>query len=258
MKKNFFAKLNMLLCIALLCGSLNGCANQIPEMSDDEQAAVCEYAAGLLLKYDKYYSDNILSEEDILNETATLEAAAELKQQIEAEKEAREAAEISANQAADNSDGTGSGSIAETKYQDIDEFLGLDGLDIEYAGYEVYDRYPDSVSVNDWQGVCNAGQGNKLVVFQFDLINNSGEDYYLDMASMDVRFTFKINEIISKAALTTLLSDDLLMYRGVIPYENSVRAVIVIEMSENDALSISSVLMKMKYEDVIKETTLVE
>ena len=80
-------------------------------------------------------------------------------------------------------------------------------------------------------------------------------DNYLDMASLDKRFTFKVDGK-SKTALTTLLFDDLINYRDTIGPGETKQAVIVIEMSSDDAASIGSVTMKIKAGDEIYETTL--
>lgn len=256
MKNRLCRQFNIMLVAVITACAMVGCGNAIPEMTEEEQAQICEYAASLLLSHDKNYMSNIMSDEDIAAERERLERIATLKEEALAQKEAEEQAAQAAEAEKDAETSSGDGVADEPAYCDIDEFLELDGINIEYSGYEVCDNYPSTVSMNDWQGVCSASPGNSLVVFYFDVFNDSGYDYYLDMLSSDVRFTFKINGNISKAALTTLLTDDLIMYRGTIPFETSVKTVIVIEMSTDDAQSISSVVMKIHHNGNNAETLL--
>ena len=81
-------------------------------------------------------------------------------------------------------------------------------------------------------------------------------DYYLDMASEDVNISFKINDSITKAALTTLLTNDFIMYRDTIPAGQSATAVLLIELSEEDAQALTNIVMIMKYNGVRAETTI--
>ena len=53
-------KLVVMLCIMTMTLSLSGCGNAIPDMSEEESAMITEYAAGLLLKYDKNYSSRLV------------------------------------------------------------------------------------------------------------------------------------------------------------------------------------------------------
>ena len=252
-------KKRICLIISLITFSMimTACTDSIPEMTQEQQAEICEYAAQLLVSYDKYHTSNVLSAEEEAEEQQRLQEEAELRIKVEEQKAAQAAAQAQAEE--DNGDGEdaqgGSDAPAAPVYQDIDEFLGLAGLDISYRSYTVCDSYPETTQENDWQGVCQASGTNKLVVFEFDVTNTGTEDYYLDMASMDTRFTFQVDGI-SKAALTTLLANDFIMFRDTIPAGSTNTAVIVIEMSADDAESITSVSMKMKYNGNISETTL--
>lgn len=235
---------------------LSGCSfDKIPAMTDEQQAAVSEYAANLLLSHDKYRKSSILSEESIEEEKRLLEEEAALKAQVQAMKEAQEQAKAEKEESKQEaSDEQASSDIP--RYVDIDEFLGLSGLSIEYNGYEICQSYPSSEGTNDWQGVCRATGNNQLVVFKFNITNETGADYDLNMASMDTRFTFKIGASKTKSALTTLLMDDFIMYRGNIPAGETITNVMIIELSPDDASNISGTVMKMKYNGAIAETTL--
>ncbi len=256
MKKTYLNKIINILILVMMTVSLTACSNAIPEMSSSQQEAVCRYAADLLLKYDANYSSDIMDDEDIQKQCEKMEKMAAIQKENLEEQAAKEKDKEKEKEDSGNDNLSGSDKPAEPPYTDIDEFLGLDGLTVEYSGCEVTYSYPSSVSDNDWQGICYAGNGNVLVVFSFDITNETGADYYLDMASLDTRFTFSVNSLVTKSALTTLLFNDFILYRGMIGAGETIENVIIIEMPEEDAYNISSILMKMKLDGNIAETQL--
>lgn len=233
---------------------LNGCGNAIPDMTQEQQDMVTEYAAQLLLKYDANYKSTILTEEQSREAEEELIRDAELAALIQERQEMQQAA-------AGNESGGGEENPSEPDtpvYTDVDSFLGLsDSIEIEYAGYLVCDSYPEGTEANDWQGVARATSTNsKLVVFTFTLKNVSGSDYLLDMASLGAKFSFRINGNITKTSLTTLLTNDLMMYRDTIPAGETINAVLLIEMPASDTENFTSIKMTMKLGDSRAETTL--
>lgn len=233
---------------------LNGCGNAIPDMTQEQQDMVTEYAAQLLLKYDANYKSTILTEEQSREAEEELIRDAELAALVQERQEMQQAA------AGNESGGEGENPSEPDApvYTDVDSFLGLsDSIEIEYAGYLVCDSYPESTEADDWQGVARATSTNsKLVVFTFTLKNVSGSDYLLDMASLGAKFSFRINGSITKTSLTTLLTNDLMMYRDTIPAGETVNAVLLIEMPASDTENFTSIKMTMKLGDSRAETTL--
>ena len=235
-----------------------GCGNAIPEMTEDQRAQVVEYSAMLLLKYDKNYQSSMLTQEELAKQQQKLEATAAMKAEVARQKELAE--ELAAQEEAEkeneeSSSSSGEGDASVPVYTDIDEFLGIGGIDIEYDHFDVCDSYPAATDVNSWQGICYATPGNKLVVFTFNMTNNSGADMLLDIASIDQHISFKVDGR-SKTALTTLLTDDFINYRDNIAAGETKQAVLIIEMSEDDAAAISSVTMKLKFNGETANKTL--
>lgn len=238
----------------VMMSCLTGCGNAIPEMTKEQQAQVCEYAAQVLVRHTRGYQSDILSEQQIAEEAKRLEDAAALRVEIEKEREAskiakEEADKGSGNDGADNNDSA-------PVYHDLGEFIGLTGVKLSYVGYEVCDSYPYDISPNDWQGVCRATNGNKLVVFKYEMTNVTSSDVTVDIASKGIKCTYKIGGSVNKTALTTMLSNDFIMYRGIVAVGDTNQAVAVIEMSEEDAGNLSSVKMKIKCGGESMETTL--
>lgn len=252
--KNYMTRTFMALTGVFLAMALGGCGNAIPDMTEEQHAMVTEYAAQLLLKYDANYQSTILTEEQSREAEEEYIREAELAVLVQEQQAMQQAAE-------ENKDG-GSGEEsqeAETPaYTDVDAFFGLsDSIEIEYAGYLVCDSYPENTEANDWQGVARATSSNsKLVVFTFTLKNVSGSDYLLDMASLGAKFSFRINGDVTKTSLTTLLQNDLMMYRNTIPAGETVNAVLLIEMPAADTENFTGIKMTMRLGDSRAETTL--
>ena len=247
----------ILLILCLLLAFSGGCATDdaIPEMSDEELRMVEEYAAHLLLKYDSNYRATTLKEEEMAAERERLERLAAVQAQIakeKAEKEQKKQEEH--HDDGGNGDGSGDGGgsgASEPVYTDIDEFFGIEGLDMM-----VVSRYPLVTEDNSWQGVVNATAGNTLLVFTYTIENVSGTDLFLDMASYSPRFTFRINNSFSKASMMTLLQNDLAMYRDTIPAGESREAVLVIEITQAQASEAQRVTMIMRGNEGRGELTL--
>lgn len=229
-----------------MLGTLTGCSDAIPEMSDEELHMVEEYAAELLLKYDKNYSPSTLSEEEIEKQLTDLQSKADLAVKVQAQKAAEAAAKEEEESKKKSDDNQGNAEEMAPVYADIDEFLGLDNVSIEYSSYLVGDSYPQGTEANDWQGIARASAGNSLVAFEFDITNNSSEDYLVDLASMALKASIKVNGRVTKSPVTTLLMNDFMHYRDSIPANETVKTVIIIELSGDDAASLESAVLTLK------------
>lgn len=247
------------LLIVLMMLSLTGCGKDyLPDISDKELARCEQYAVKLLLKYNKGSSSNLLSEEEVALAQNKIEQKAELQARIKANKEAAAAKkEQEGSDKKDNNTGDGQSSDTATPvYSDIDEFLGLQGIDIEYSGINVVDSYPQELGENDFQGIVHAGNGNKLVVINFNITNNSGADYTLDIPSFGIKSAFKVNGSKTKVPLTTMLFDDLYNFKETIIAGETKTAVLLMEINDMDAENISSLTFTIKVNGNKMETTL--
>ena len=238
------------------CFLLGGCFfdDQIPDLSDEDMQKVEEYAAHLLLKYDENYKATTMSDEAMQAERDRLRRLAEVQAQIaEMEKERAEKKEHESDQGSSEgssgSDESASSQKSGPVYTDIDDFFGIDGVEIEYTGYMTGRTYPAQLGDNDWQGVVTATSGNMLVIFNYTITNTSGEDILLDMVSIKPRFTFRVNNSFSKASMMTILLNDLSGYRDTLSAGQSTDAVLIIEVTEQQSREINALTMIMRYDD---------
>lgn len=235
--------------LLFIIGCLTGCGNAIPEMTEEETRMVEEYAAQLILKYDHNYQPSVLTEQQKAVEIAKLEQKAQVQKKIEEDKKKQQ--ENAQAEAADNADDSGSNTGSQVSEPlpdtDIDEFLELGPLSVEYSGYRILKSYPEAAEANDWQGITMATGNNMLIVFEYTITNTGVEDSVLDMTKRDVRYGFKLNDSLNKAPLTTLLLNDFTNYRDTILAGESKTAVLIVEVSPETAENLQSVQMNLKY-----------
>ena len=235
--------------LLLIIGCLSGCGNAIPEMTDEELHMVEEYAANLILKYDSNYQASVFTEEEKAVELAKLQQKAEVQKKIEEDKlKQQEKEQAEESQTENSTDSDSSEQVIEPAPDtDIDEFLELGPINVEYSGYQTVKSYPEATEDNDWQGITRATGNNMLVVFEFNITNTGVEDSLLDLTQRDARYGFKINDSMNKAPITTLLLNDFTNYRDTILAGETKAAVFIIEVSPDTAENLQSVQMNMKY-----------
>ena len=226
---------------ASLC--MTACGSTIPEMTEEQNAQVVEYAAGLLLKYDENYHGRLVEvpEEEPVEEQPVEEI---VEQQPEIPEETEE---TEAQPEEEVREETPVVDISEEAvvYSSIEEFYGIEGISINYTGYELKDIYPDS-NEEEMFFAMSATEGCKLVVLGFDVANISGQDQNVDMLSLGSKFKVSVNGGTPRYALTTMLTNDLASYMGTITAGASEHLVLVVELPEEDAQSIQTLSLVMK------------
>ncbi len=224
----------------LLLTGLTGCAeNQIPELRQDEVQAVGEYVALTMMKYDINHRSRLMDltllEESVLGEDPSASPEPE---------EVTGMAPVDDTPVVElDSDGTQGTASACTP----EEVMGLpEGLELAYVAQEITDSYP----AGEEYFALNASAGKKLLVLHFSLTNPGSEEQEVDILSSGAVFNVTVNESYSRRALTTMLLDDMGTYRGSVPAGGNVEVVLVIEVEEEISGQISSVILKVKNEEM--------
>ncbi|RKI90208.1 hypothetical protein D7V94_15245 [Parablautia intestinalis] len=234
MKKNKMKYGVIVLLVALLT---TGCGNKIPELSEQEQELVVEYAREVVLKHDKNYQSRLVDlslEQENVNE-------AEPETPSEEEDEASSDAKETDGQEVSVTDNT------QTEVQNVtlEEFLKLDDVKFTYNGYELDNFYPQQGE--ELYFIMEATQGSKLLVLKFLAENTSGTEINLDIAKTETRFKI-IADGVGKNALTTMLLNDLTYYQGTIAPGENVELVLVCEIPEEQT-EISTLELTIKSVD---------
>jgi len=260
-------KFTCVICImSLMVLTLAGCGS-IPDMTEEQEKMVSEYAVSLLLKYDAANHSRLV---DVDSTIAAYEAAQKLHDQAEEayykrieeeENKRREEAqnqedknsEYSQNTASSDSSGDGrgeggsgeggsgindgSGGAVVVDNASIEEFLGLSGFGFVYAGFDIMNDYPEDSM--DFVPYISASEGGDLCVVYFNVTNMSSDTNTLDILNMVPMTYFKlaINGDNFHSVLRTLLEDDMAVYEGDFAPGETKRLVLITEVREGTQIS---------------------
>ncbi len=223
-------------------GLLTGCGVAYPEITEEEEAHVVEYATGLLLKYDKGHEHSLVDlEANKPEENQPLAKAGEPQEVLSAE-DTEVVADIPDQPEV----------VDLTVPQTLSEIMAIDGIDFQYAGYEVSDSYPTDIM----EFVVNASNQHKLLILKFNVTNNSGADFLLDMSQSGMRYKVGWNGEQTKNALVTWLLNDMASYKDEIPAGQTVELVVVAEVPEESADGINNIVLAVRGSEGINTTNL--
>ena len=219
-------------CSILIAGLvlLSGCGS-LPEMTQEQENAIVEYAAGLLIKNMKDY-DSRLVDLSLYNE---VEENAE-----ETEKEPEGMDEVADTEVIDK--------VEEESYGSIDTLLMPEGVTIAFAESRVTDTYPDNGDGNPFFAL-DATPGNRLLVLQFTVTNTTGEDKEIDVFGMAPKCIVTVNGAKQSVALSTMLLDDLNTYVGTLAPGEEVSLVLLAEMETSVLEQVESIKLKVSTDE---------
>lgn len=226
----------LLISIVVFAGLLCGCGNNIPEMSETQEAVVTEYATNLLVKYSPLAERSLLNEDQL--EAGIAKEAEEWERLIktkELEKTYLDAAENGktvvddSGQSENVSSETTAGVVPQ---KTVSEFLAEDSISIDYVSYSLCDSYPEN-SEEEFFMAMDAAAGKQLCVVTFAVRNLSGTEQSLNMLGKQGRFSLQIDGGAAIQAQSTLLMDDLSSYVGTLPANGEEHLVLVFEVSDS-------------------------
>lgn len=236
-----------LLMLIGVMGLLTGCGNTIPEMTSEQQELVVEYTVGTVLKYDRNYENRLVKVSELeADEELLPEEVPDRDQEIQ--EQGSELPELSQTTASEGDAPKGTDAEQGADVTSIEEFLQTEQLTFRYAGFEVVDQYPERNEEEELFFAMTATEGQKLLVLRFDVENSSGTDADLDMNGMGVRFRLIVDGE-EKRALTTMLLNDLSYYSGTIASGETKELVLVCELPEEKAQTVSELKLVMKNVD---------
>jgi len=201
-----------------------GCADY-PDLTEEENEMVSEYAVSLLLKYDKDNHSRLVDTSEFLNkyntalqERESARLAYEAAKQLEEETRRKEAQEQEAanggytsQPVSPSGDGTGGATVIDSSesVMSVEQFLDAEDFSIDYAGIALLDSYPEGST--DYFFSMDATTGNKLLVMSFNVTNN-GPAQQLNIYAQGVTFKVNINGQGYKSVYKTMLADDMSEY----------------------------------------------
>lgn len=234
--------LSILLCVSCLTG-----CGSFPNLTDEEQDIIAEYAADLLIKYTANSPNRL---------TDTTGVVAQTPEPIEEEKpvvEEEVVEEVPQNDAEVLDSTSQEMQEATSTYATIADALLLQGVMVDYQEYSILDSYPDG---GESYFSLDATSGSKLLVLRFNITNNSSESIALDFMESSTRFKVSLDGMGYKNTLATMLLDDLSTYVGTIPAGGMEEVVLITEWKEEDLNNISALTFYIKNNDDITSTFL--
>lgn len=234
----------MLLIICSFAFILTGCANQIPEMTETENAVITEYAAGLLLKYHADYNGKLV-------DTSVPPAPAPVIPEPVVEEII-----VSDNSVEDETVSSNTITEVEKPSLSIAQVLGTNGFDIVYRSFEVCDNYPNLQSTpEELVFSMKAGPGHKLLVLKLEVTNVSGQEVMFDTLSLtelDCKIIMASGK--TQRAYVSMLENDFMAISRNFGVGEIYEAVVITEMPETEAQSVTDVKLQLQLEG--RETTL--
>lgn len=244
---------------------LTACGNEIPSMSEQEDAMVAQYAANLVMQYsDKYQSklvDTSSVEEAVVTENLQEDVEAADQTDLENQTDSEEVViddnseDISINEAEDISveeqnQQFDDESEPEQSALSIAQVLELDGFDVAYTGYEICDAYPNGdVSPENMFFAMNASNGSKLLVLHLQVTNTFADTAMLDTISSAAKYRVVLNGGHTQNTLVTMLENDFTALKREFTGTESFDAVIVAEVSQETADGLESVGLELRSGD---------
>ena len=240
----------------IACGIFvtTGCG-QVIDLTDEENHLIAEYAAELLLKYDRNYDtrynpDELEDTTETMTETdATTEATTEVVSTTEAATTEQDApADGQTTQAQPVTDEAVKEDIGATVDSDFDiaAFVGESRISVRYAYYMVVDSYP-SYDQDGMYIEVQAPEGYKLLVLKFEVENKTNEEQAVDLYNKDVNYNIVVDNSRTTKQMLTILADDLYTYDNTIQASSREEAVLLYTVSDSVANKWTDLKLQIKY-----------
>ena len=240
----------------IACGIFvtTGCG-QVIDLTDEENHLIAEYAAELLLKYDRNYDtrynpDELEDTTETMTETdAATEATTEVVTTTEAATTEQDApADGQTTQAQPVTDEAVKEDIGATVNSDFDiaAFVGESRISVRYAYYMVVDSYP-SYDQDGMYIEVQAPEGYKLLVLKFEVENKTNEDQAVDLYNKDVNYNIVVDDCRTPKQMLTILADDLYTYDKTIQASSREETVLLYTVSDSVANKWTDLKLQVKY-----------
>jgi len=244
--------LSILLAMAL---SLCACGG-MPNLSEEQEEMVSEYATALLLKYDSENHSRLVDTTDFKEEYETAVATYEAEKQayLDAKQKeedkrkqetlAQENANSSAASSKPSNDGTGGATVIDKT--DVETVLELKGFSFDCTRFEVTDVYPKSQE--DLILTISGTKTSDLLIIYIEVTNNNSQAQSVDFAGMDNPFKISVNGEGYRSALSSfVLDDDITTFSGTINSGETKKLVLISEVKKGS--EVNKLNLRVVYKD---------
>lgn len=193
---------------------LTGCLADTYPLTEGEQDIIAEYAAGVLLRSDENYTQALNSPIPTPSPepTPTLTPAPQPTE----------------GGGKDKDDHGGKGDNTEVvENASLNEVFGLEGLTVEYEGYELY-----GVLEENGGYVVKPGKGNMLMRVAFTLTNTAGIEQEFAFAEQGINYRLDCGEKNVLSPKITGMEGDMLFMKVTLAAGESCDAYVIFELKE--------------------------
>ncbi len=220
----------LMVSILLIATLLSGCVS-VPALSEEQSDKIANYSTALLLKYDANYESRLVDTAAIEEERALIE---------EEQKKIEEAAALLAKEEENsNPSEIDEVEVVEDSNLEIASVLGITGASVEFAYYEILDKYPEE-EISAAAPVMESEEGNRLLVLHFTLTNLLETTNEVSIYDTNAKFHAVINSTNQKSLYTTLLLNDMAFYSGRLTPGEMKDLVLITKVSDEESLSIQN------------------
>ena len=199
--------------ILFLSLSLTGCVQKY-NVTDAQSDATAEYMAGLLLKYDKDYEQDLAPIENAADDSITEE----------------ESSNTSDTDAVNEVETDNSSSSDETLNDyTLTQVIGESGFSINYKDYILVDTYPEEPESASFS--LTPREGYQLLVASFTIKNTSDNEKEINLIRSGITYQLSVNNRSIYEPLLTLLENDLRYFDLTIAAGKSKKALLIFEVS---------------------------
>lgn len=239
---------------------LTGCGDGMPIMSEAEEAIVISYSAGVLAKRNRYQPEGLTAvyegEED--EEEGSADTPNKPSKDTEAAESTEGEAEGAEGEGPDQAqepeepvdsvepeEDPSAAESADTPQEPSDaagvaEALGISDIQISYVDYFTSASYQQGEYFS-----LDAKPGNIFVILNFNVTNNTAEEVQCDIMGKKPVFALEINDNAGIRNQVTVLSNDMSTYQGAIGAGKTEAAILLFEVPEDTAASITSLGMSV-------------
>lgn len=239
MKKKILMSLAAIFTVGLVSGCSEG-----KDLTDKERTIIAEYAADVLLRYDKNYNAKYTDEtEETITPVVSASPTASPEPVVDIV--AAEAPIITEVPVVTQEVIPEQTITADTPQQstgisplEIGKLFGLDGVEMNYQGMEAVYSYPPT---DDLGFKLDATSGCKLVVLKFELSNVSEASKSCNIIGQNIKFRMRFNGTDYFSVQKTLLHNDLASMNVILKPGEKQSAVVISQVQDGYESTISSI-----------------
>lgn len=215
-----------------------GCGDPMVSLTEDEEAIVVNYSAGILAKHNSFQQEGMTAlypEEEELSEEE-VEEPDETEEPTEGEqKQDDKQPEETDKQPEEKPSEEEAGQLTLT------EALSVPGVEFSYHDYSTADSYREG----DYFSM-DASEGNVLLMLNVNMTNTGNKAADCDLLAKQLMFTLSLNGAAGIPNQTTMLTNDLSTYKGTLDAGQTEAVILLFDVPQQTAENISSMQLSLQ------------